>query len=140
MIIRRLAEIDGTERDVEGGNWHSRRLMLAGEGLPYSMHDTVIRAGTTTEMWYRHHIESVYCIEGRGQLIDRTTGEEHVLEAGTLYVLDQHDKHTVIAETDLRMVCIFMPPVTGDEVHRPDGSYAPPPDATADDEPEGAPA
>jgi L-ectoine synthase len=126
MIVRRLTDLEGTERDVNGGNWSSRRLMLASDGLSYSLHDTVIRAGTTTEMWYRHHLESVYCIEGSGTLIDRETGEQHELGPGTLYVLDQHDRHTVVAETDLRMVCVFTPPVTGEEVHLPDGSYPPP--------------
>lgn len=126
MIIKRLEEIDASDRRVEGGNWYSRRLMLAGEGLPYSLHDTVIRAGTKTEMWYRHHIESVYCIDGEGILEDRETGEKHELRSGTLYVLDRNDRHTVHAHTDLRMVCVFMPPVTGDEVHLPDGSYPAP--------------
>lgn len=129
MIIRRLDEIDQGDRRVEGGNWYSRRLMLADDGLPYSLHDTVIRAGTSTEMWYRHHVESVYCIEGEGTLEDRETGDKHKLSAGTLYVLDKNDRHTVHAESDLRMVCVFMPPVTGREVHLPDGSYPAPEDA-----------
>ena len=128
MIVRRLDDMVGTERDVDGGTWRSRRLLLAGDGLPYSLHDTVLHAGTTTEMWYRHHVESVYCVEGRGELIDRETGERHPLGPGTLYVLDAHDRHTVVAETELRMVCVFMPPVTGDEVHLPDGSYPAPVD------------
>ncbi|MCC5951744.1 MAG: ectoine synthase [Acidimicrobiia bacterium] len=123
MIVRRLENIVGTERDVEGGNWYSRRLLLAADGLSYSLHDTVLRAGTSTEMWYRNHLESVYCIEGEGVLVDRDRDEEHEIRPGTLYVLDAHDRHTVIAHTDLRMVCVFTPPVTGNEVHLPDGSY-----------------
>lgn len=125
MIVRRLDDLLGTERDVEGGTWTSRRLALADDGLGYSLHDTVIRAGTVTEMWYRHHIESVYVIEGEGILEDRETGEKHDLAPGTLYVLDEHDRHTVHATTQLRMVCVFNPPVTGREVHLPDGSYPP---------------
>lgn len=134
MIIRRLDELAGTDRDVDGGNWTSRRLLLADDGLEYSLHDTVIRAGTVTEMWYRHHLESVYCIEGEGVLEDRETGERHPLGPGTLYVLDLHDRHTVHATTDLRMVCVFTPPVTGREVHLPDGSY-PPAEEVPDDGP-----
>ena len=138
MIVRRRDDLVGPERDVDGGTWRSRRLMLAADGLPYSLHDTILHAGTTTEMWYRHHVESVYCIDGRGELVDRETGARHRLEPGTLYVLDRHDRHTVVAETDLRMVCVFMPAVTGEEVHLPDGSYPAP--TPTDDEPEGAPA
>lgn len=125
MIVRRLQDLLGTDRDVDGGNWTSRRLALADDGLGYSLHDTVIRAGTVTEMWYRHHVESVYVIEGEGILEDRETGDKHDLAPGTLYVLDAHDRHTVHAHTQLRMVCVFNPPVTGREVHLPDGSYPP---------------
>lgn len=132
MIVQRLDDLLGTAREVEGETWTSRRLLLAADGLPYSLHDTIIRAGTTTEMWYRHHIESVYCIEGTGRLLDRETDTWHELSAGTLYVLDVNDRHTVVAETDLRMVCVFQPAVTGDEVHLPDGSY-PSPTAAADE-------
>ena len=40
-----------------------------------------------------------------------------------LYGLDKHDKHAVIAETDLRLICAFYPPVTGREVHDENGVY-----------------
>ena len=140
MIVRRLAELEGTDRDVDGGTWSSRRLLLADDGVDYSLHDTVIRAGTVTEMWYRHHTESVYCIEGEGVLEDRETGERHALAPGTLYVLDRHDRHTVHATTDLRMVCVFTPAVTGREVHLPDGSYPPPGEVPADPPAPGEPA
>ncbi len=123
MIVRSLDEIAGTDRDVQGETWRSRRLLLARDGLGYSLHDTVIGAGTTTEMWYRHHVESVYCIEGTGVLTDRESGTEHPLRPGTLYVLDQHDRHVVHAETELRMVCVFTPPCTGRETHDQDGTY-----------------
>jgi hypothetical protein len=31
----------------------------------------------------------------------------------------------------MRMICVFHPPVTGDETHDASGAYAPPPDAGA---------
>lgn len=132
MIVRRLAELEGTERDVRAETWSSRRLLLAGDGQRFSLHDTVIHAGTTTEMWYRHHVEAVYCIEGEGTLVDRSTGEEHRLEPGTMYLLDGHEPHTVHARTRLRMVCVFDPPVTGEEVHDADGAYPAPVEAAGD--------
>ena len=123
MIVRTLAEVAGTARDVEAPTWRSRRLLLAKDGCGFSLHDTVIHAGTTTDMWYANHLEAVYCIEGSGELEDRETGETWRLEPGTMYVLDGHEKHTVRAETQLRMVCVFDPPVTGDEVHDSNGVY-----------------
>lgn len=123
MIVRTLAEVEGTDRDVEAKTWTSRRLLLAKDGLGFSLHDTCIHAGTVTDMWYRNHVEAVYCIEGTGELVDRETGQRHELAPGVLYVLDGNERHTVRAETDLRMVCVFDPPVTGREVHDADGAY-----------------
>jgi hypothetical protein len=40
-----------------------------------------------------------------------------------LYVLDGNERHELHAETDLRMVCVFTPALTGREVHDADGAY-----------------
>ena len=68
MIVRRLLEIVGSPRDVSGETWTSRRLLLAHEGMGFSLHDTLIHAGTETRMHYKHHLEAVYCVEGEGTL------------------------------------------------------------------------
>lgn len=123
MIVRTLAEIQGTERDVETPTWRSLRLVLAREKVGFSLHETVLYAGTETSMWYAHHIEAVYCIEGHGELVNDDTGERHELGPGTIYLLDGHEHHTVRARTNLRTVCVFNPPVTGREVHDENGVY-----------------
>jgi L-ectoine synthase len=123
VIVRSLEEISGTERDVEAPTWRSRRFVLAADKVGFSMHDTVMYAGTETHMWYANHIESVYCIEGEGELVNQETGDKHRLEPGTLYLLDGHEHHTVRAHTDLRTVCVFNPPCTGREVHDENGVY-----------------
>lgn len=123
MIVRSLADIVGSERDVAAPTWSSRRLVLADDRVGFSLHDTVIHAGTETAMWYRNHIEAVYCIEGEGTLTDVASGEVHDLGPGTMYLLDQHDRHVVRATTDLRMICVFNPPCTGTETHDEHGAY-----------------
>ena len=123
MIVRTLDDILGTERDVDGGNWSSRRLCLADDRMGFSMHDTVLRAGTVIPMWYRNHLEGVYCIEGKATLEVTATGETHQIRPGTIYLLDQHDQHVLRVEEDLRVICCFNPPVTGGEVHDEHGGY-----------------
>lgn len=123
MIVRNLEDIVGTDRDVKAETWESRRLSLAEDRMGFSMHDTILYAGTETHMWYKHHLEAVYCIEGKGTIEDKATGEIHQIAPGTIYLLDQHDQHVVRAEEDLRMVCTFNPPVTGQETHDDDGAY-----------------
>ncbi len=123
MIVRTLTEIEGTDRDVRAETWNSQRLLLARDGQSFSMHETILYAGTETAMWYKNHVEAVYCVGGEGELVNDETGEVHPLADGTLYLLDGHEHHRVRARTDLRMVCVFTPPVTGAEVHDEDGAY-----------------
>jgi L-ectoine synthase len=128
MIVRQLKDLIGTERDVHAETWNSRRLLLKRDAMGFSLHDTVIHGGTETRMCYRHHLEAVYCIEGRGSLEDLSTNERFVIEPGTVYALDRHDEHILRAETSLRLICVFNPPLTGLETHGPDGAYPPDPE------------
>jgi L-ectoine synthase len=123
MKVIHLDELNDTDRDVQHGNWRSRRFVLASDKVGFSFHDTLLKAGTETEMWYANHIEAVYVYEGTGTLVNRDTGEEFPLRPGTMYLLDLNDKHTVKAETDIRTACVFNPPVTGREVHDEHGVY-----------------
>ena len=51
------------------------------------------------------------------------TGEIHPLRPGTLYALDSHERHLLRARTEMRMICVFNPPLTGREVHDSEGAY-----------------
>ena len=125
MIIKRLQDVAGTDEEVDGGNWISRRLLLARDRMGYSVHDTVIRAGTETHIHYRHHLEAVYCIEGEGEVETVADGRIWSIAAGTLYALDGHDEHLLRAHigADMRMVCVFAPALTGHETHDAEGVY-----------------
>ena len=123
MIVKRLKELLGTGREVDAENWTSRRFLLKSDGMGFSMHDTVIKAGTETFIWYAHHLEAVYCIEGSGEVELADSGKVYPIEAGTIYALDGHEKHYLRARTQMRMVCVFNPPLTGKEVHDDEGIY-----------------
>jgi L-ectoine synthase len=125
VIVRRLEELIDTERHTRAETWESRRFLLEKDGMGFSMHDTLIHPGTETRMWYQHHLEAVYCIEGEGELEVLPDGPVHPIRPGTLYALDGHERHVLRARTRLRMVCVFNPPCTGQEVHGPDGAYPP---------------
>jgi L-ectoine synthase len=123
MIVRSLDDITGTDRDVEAPTWRSRRLVLAREGVGFSLHETVLYAGTDTPMWYANHVEAVFCVAGEGELTNVDTGEVHRIAPGTIYLLDGHEHHRLRAITDVRTVCVFNPPCTGREVHDENGVY-----------------
>ena len=122
MIVRRLEDILGTERDVRATTWHSRRLLLRSDGMGFSMHDTVLHAGTSTNMWYRHHLEAVYCIAGEGELEEVESGSIHRIVAGTLYALNAHDRHVLRAHSYLRVIGVVNPPLSGIDVHDATGA------------------
>jgi L-ectoine synthase len=125
MIIRSLDEVLGTERDVAGDGWRSRRLMLRRDGLGFSLHDTTVAAGADMELQYRHHLEACYCLEGEAELTDLATGEMHAIGPGVAYALDQHDHHRLQVRRDLRLVCVFNPALTGGETHDATGGFPP---------------
>ncbi|GMW03012.1 MAG: L-ectoine synthase [Candidatus Hydrogenedentota bacterium] len=123
MIVRTINDIRGTRREVHAPTWVSRRLLLQSDGMGFSLHETVLYAGTETHMWYKNHLEAVYCVEGEGEIQDKSTGETHTIVPGTVYALNNHDNHLLRAKTNLRMICVFNPPCTGQEVHDSDGAY-----------------
>lgn len=130
MIVRTLEEIKGTDRDVqaENGNWVSRRLVLDDDHVGFSFHETIIKAGTETHIWYKNHMEAVYCVAGDGEIEDLKTGKVHPIKDGTMYLLNEHDEHLLRGgKEDMRLICTFTPPVTGRETHDEDGAYAPHP-------------
>lgn len=125
MIVRNLNTARGTARLVHGEGWDSTRLLLAADGMGFSFHITRIASDTSHVFEYKHHFESVYCISGEGEIEDLATGAVHAVAPGVMYALDRHDRHRLSAKSELVLACCFNPPVTGCEVHRADGSYAP---------------
>lgn len=125
MIVKHLDQIIGTEADVDSDGWNSRRFILKSDGMGYSVNDTIIKKNAVLEMEYKNHLETVYCVEGAGEIEDLGTGEVHPITAGTLYALDKHDRHILRANkgTHMRMVCVFNPPLTGLEKHDASGAY-----------------
>lgn len=123
MIVTTLREIEATERTVDTPNWKSSRLLLKKDGVGFSMHETLIRAGTETLIWYKHHIEAVYCVGGEGEIETLDDGKIYPIADGTLYALNGHERHHLRAKTDLRLICVFNPPLSGREVHDAEGVY-----------------
>ena len=126
MIVRTLSSVAGTDRDVAGEGWRSQRLLLRGDGMGFSLHDTTVVAGTTLTLQYRHHLEACYCLEGEAEIQDLATGERHRIQPGSVYALDQHDRHVISVTRDLRLVCVFNPALSGRETHDDSGGYPPP--------------
>lgn len=114
MIIRTLEAVPS----IEWGNGLSRRFLLDADSMGYTLTDTIVRAGTTSRLEYRNHLEACYCIEGKGVVVD-SDGNSHPIQPGTMYALNNNDAHFLIAapDIDLRLVCVFSPALRGNERH-----------------------
>jgi hypothetical protein len=94
--------------------------------MGYGMTKTVIPVNGPQHWHYKNHLESCYCVSGKGILTNLRTKEYYAIEPDTTYVLDKHDDHTFEALEETTLICVFNPPLTGKEVHQKDGSYAAP--------------
>lgn len=125
MIVRQLQDAEQTNRRIVSpdGNWESTRMLLKGDNMGFSFHITTIYAGADFLMHYQNHLESVYCISGTGEVETLADGKRYPIMPGTLYVLDKHDQHILRAFTEIKMACVFNPPLNGTEVHNAEGAY-----------------
>lgn len=105
------------------GGFTSNRILLNSDGMGYTLTKTVVNVGI--HHWhYKNHLESCYCVSGYGILINKKTGETYHITPDSTYVLDNHEEHIFEAKTEVVLICVFNPPLTGREVHGDDGSYS----------------
>lgn len=124
MIVRQLKNTEAEGRRISAEGWDSHRLLLKQDGMGFSFHITKIHAGAELHLHYKNHFESVYCIDGKGQIESCNTGERWDIEPGTMYALNNNDKHILRGHTEMTMACVFNPPLNGKEVHDASGAYA----------------
>lgn len=123
MIVRKLQDAEKTDRKIVSEGWDSTRLCLKNDNMGFSFHITTIYRGAELPLHYQNHLESVYCVSGEGSIEDLATGEVHEITPGVIYLLDKHDKHILRATQEMKMACVFNPPLNGKEVHDASGAY-----------------
>jgi L-ectoine synthase len=124
MIVRSLEEVIGSTRDVDWGNGKSRRFLLENDGMNFTLTNTIVAAGSRSLLEYKKHLEACYCVSGSGQIEDPATGQVYDIRPGTMYALDKHDQHYLVAREDMQLLCVFVPALKGQESHRLDGQAA----------------
>lgn len=123
MIVRQLQKAEKTERCIVSEGWESTRLLLKSDNMGFSFHITTIYKDAELPLHYQNHLESVYCVSGEGEVELVDTGEVFPISPGTIYILDQHDKHILRAFSEMKMACVFNPPLHGKETHNKEGAY-----------------
>ena len=125
MIFRTLEQAakDGRKIVSPDGNWDSTRLLLKDDNMGFSFHITTIFKGADFQMHYQNHLESVFCMSGRGEDETLDDGKKYAIEPGSIYILNKNDKHILRAFEEMKMACVFNPPLNGKEVHNKEGAY-----------------
>lgn len=116
MIIRTREDLLDLGQIVNWGNGESRRLLVDRDGMGFTMTETIVEPGSESWLRYERHIEACYCVEGEGEV--EVGGDVFPIRVGTMYAPDQNDEHVLRATTRMRLICVFLPALRGDEVHR----------------------
>ena len=122
VITNESATENRTVKCPKGG-FVSIRYLIQDDGMGFGLHRTEIPKGDWQHWHYKRHREACYCVSGNGLLKRADTGTVFEIKPGTCYVLNNYDDHYFRALTDVVLISVFNPPVTGREVHDESGSY-----------------
>ena len=123
MKVLRGDELRSLGRVVEFGGGTSNRFLLESDGMGYTITRTVIPVDGPQHWRYPNHLESCYCVSGRGVLTDLRDGTTYDIVPDTLYALDSHDDHTfeAVGTEPAVLLCVFNPALVGNEDHKSTG-------------------
>lgn len=121
MIVRSILESIVVHCPKDG--FYSHRYLTQKDGLGFTITQTVIPPNGEQFWHYKNHIEACLCIDGRGVLTDLSSGKKYDIFPGVLYALNNHDPHLFEAYDEVTLVCVFLPALNGNEIHKEDGSY-----------------
>jgi L-ectoine synthase len=116
VIVKSKRDLSGSRQDVEWGNGTSVRLLVKGDGTPFTVTHTTVRAGSQSHLCYERHLEACYCIAGEGEVIV-CDGTLYELKPGVLYSPAKGEAHYLCAHSELHLVCVFLPALEGTERH-----------------------
>ncbi|MFC1752340.1 ectoine synthase [Thermoproteota archaeon] len=113
VFIRTIEDIKGTKRDVRWLHGYSRRLLVKEDGQPFSFNVSTAKK-SEFDICYPDHDEINFVLEG--SCIFTIDGKEHQGKPGTLFILEKGKKMNMKILEDVKMICIFNPPLEDTEV------------------------
>ena len=125
MLVRTMQQLESEGRviSISHGKATAVRPLTKSDGVGFSMSEA--RGGKVghSDLWYKNHWEANLVLAGSLDVIDKNSGEKFTLGQGDVYCVGPDDPHQLVAQTDVELLCIFNPPLTGKEVHDSDGAY-----------------
>ena len=123
MFVRRLDELRaaGEEKVVANGGARTVRMLAKRDELGFSLSDVRLSAGQDNKLWYKNHWEVNYVLDGCAKVSAVNTDEVFEINPWSLYIVGPADPHRFESITDVHVLSLFEPPLTGTEVHDADG-------------------
>ena len=113
--VIRKEELRGTPRHIRGPAYETFRFLLASDDAEATVTDIVLAPGIEDIYGYDRQIEIAYCLEGEAELTDLATGTTHRIGPGTLWVARRGERFRFRANQPTRLICVFVPPFSGEE-------------------------
>ena len=125
MIVRNITEQTKTGHlhQVAFGNMETVRLILAEDQAGFSISEVKVTRPMDVVLQYKHHIEANIFLSGGGTVENLSSGEIFEVHAGVTYIVFPQDRHRVKLSAGTRLICVFNPPLKGDENHNQEGGY-----------------
>lgn len=125
MIVRdeNWIKENGMSIKCPHGGFISNRYLTQKDGMGFTLTKTTIPVNGIQFWHYKNHLEACICIKGKGLIRNNNTGEIYNITPGTMYALNSNDPHEFNAIEEVELICVFNPPLKGNEVHKEDGSY-----------------
>ncbi|MDH3689995.1 MAG: ectoine synthase [Gammaproteobacteria bacterium] len=125
MFVKTLVELKANGKEVAytDGKLRAVDFLTKSDGLGFTVSDVRCAAGLDEVLWYKHHWEANYIVEGKGTLEEMSSGQSWSLEPEVIFTVGPKDRHRFRAEQDLHVVSIFNPPLIGTEEYDEDGSF-----------------
>ncbi len=123
MIIRQPGESGGQELSVDSGSNVLRGLVLARDKTDFSVHESTMPAGTESLARQKNHHTFLTCLAGEGEVGPVDGGRSHPLGPGTWCLFYKDEEQQLRARTEMRLLWVLAPPLTGHEVPDEDGSF-----------------
>ena len=124
--MKSLDEVIDSDRNVPFENGYSRRFLAAPDGYNISVHNVLVKTEFNKHLQYLNNKEVTYFIKGQGEYIWENGQCRHEFDSekhhGTLFLV-ANDAHEVkIGASDSIAICLFCPPLKGDERLKADQS------------------
>jgi L-ectoine synthase len=115
----------GKEMIAANGQVRTVRMLTKADGVGFGFSDVRLAAGAEAILWHKHHWRANHVISGSGDVTDIATGQTWALGPSMAYNVGPEDRHRVRAHTDLHLLSVFSPPLSGDETHDADRGLPP---------------